>query len=391
MNFALLGLDGPSAELAMAIEKNDEHRIVALYDVGANPDLLHLRLKIKPHSDSWESVLEDTAADAVIVARREDLDDQADRLRKLAQAGVSALVVHPSCESIVGYEIAMICRDTGCVMMPYIPAALHPSVDYLYEQVCHADRDPESGFEQLVFERTLPNRNRENVLRQFAVDVEIIRRMLGEIKQIAAMGAADDEQAFSSLSVQMRSSKHVLARWSISPAEDGSLGRLRLVGEKNSTNLLMTSPADAWTIVGNDPSQIMTFENVDLANAVLERFVRLMEGEAVRPQWTDACRDIEISEAIRESLRRQRTIDLHYGEHSEEATFMGLMSIGGCGLLILAPLLLVVAGVVEGLQIPVREHFLWRIWPLYLLAALAVFLMLQVFKLVFQKRSNDGV
>ena len=113
-----------------------------------------------------------------------------------------------------------------------------------------------------------------------------------------------------------------------------------------------------------------------------------MKGETVRPKWNDACRDIEVSEAIRDSLRRQRTIELHYGEHSEEATFMGLMAIGGCGLLVLAPLLLLVAGIVEGLQLPFREHPLWRIWPLYLLAALAVFLLLQVFKLVFQKSAD---
>jgi len=105
--------------------------------------------------------------------------------------------------------------------------------------------------------------------------------------------------------------------------------------------------------------------------------------------WIEACQDIEISEAIAESLRRRRTIDLHYGEISEQSTFHGLMAIGGCGLLFFASGFLLLAAIIEGLRLPFRHHVLWKIWPLYLLTPLALFLTLQLLKFVFPTRSKE--
>ena len=61
------------------------------------------------------------------------------------------------------------------------------------------------------------------------------------------------------------------------------------------------------------------------------------------------------------------------------------MAVGGCGLLLWVLLLLLVAGVVEGLKLPLRHAAIWRLYPVALLAPLAFFIGLQLLKLVFRR------
>ena len=60
-----------------------------------------------------------------------------------------------------------------------------------------------------------------------------------------------------------------------------------------------------------------------------------------------------------------------------------MMAAGGCGMLLWVILWLLVAGLVEGLQLPLREMTVWRVWPVLLFAPLLVFLALQLLQFVF--------
>jgi hypothetical protein len=123
---------------------------------------------------------------------------------------------------------------------------------------------------------------------------------------------------------------------------------------------------------------------------VLETFACAFRGEAVSPIWQDACRDVEIAATVERSLARGRTIELYDEEISEEATFKGMMAVGGCGVLLLGLLGLIVAATLDGLQLSFRHHLLWRLWPVYLLFPIVVFLGLQLLKLVFEKPPPAG-
>jgi myo-inositol 2-dehydrogenase/D-chiro-inositol 1-dehydrogenase len=101
--------------------------------------------------------------------------------------------------------------------------------------------------------------------------------------------------------------------------------------------------------------------------------------------WDEACRALEIEEAIERSSRRGRTIDLHHEQVSEEETFKGMMAVGGCAMLVWVLSMLLMAGLVEGLQLPLRNTIVWRLWPLALILPLALFLLLQLLRLVFER------
>ena len=94
----------------------------------------------------------------------------------------------------------------------------------------------------------------------------------------------------------------------------------------------------------------------------------------------------------------RRTIDILDEKRTEEGAFKGIMSMGGCGLLLATLLLLLFGSVIEGFRLPAKRRNyelqdsppgvvapvnsarpLWiRLWPAY---HFLIFLLLQFFKL----------
>ena len=66
------------------------------------------------------------------------------------------------------------------------------------------------------------------------------------------------------------------------------------------------------------------------------------------------------------------------------------MAVGGCAMLIWVLSMLFLAGLVEGLQLPIRNTFLWRLWPAALVLPLGVFLLLQLLRLVFERPARNS-
>ena len=89
---------------------------------------------------------------------------------------------------------------------------------------------------------------------------------------------------------------------------------------------------------------------------------------------------MELSEAANRSLRRGRTVELHYESISEEATFKSVMTSTGC-LVFLASLFvlpLAMAGAAIGLK--------WALYIPYLIPpALILFVMLQALRLAIHR------
>jgi TRAP-type C4-dicarboxylate transport system permease small subunit len=81
------------------------------------------------------------------------------------------------------------------------------------------------------------------------------------------------------------------------------------------------------------------------------------------------------------SLAKGRAIDLHQEEFSELGTFRGTMASLGCGLILAALLVLVIATLVGG----IANEFDWQLgkrlagaWPYLVLTVLGVVLLLQL-------------
>jgi myo-inositol 2-dehydrogenase/D-chiro-inositol 1-dehydrogenase len=95
---------------------------------------------------------------------------------------------------------------------------------------------------------------------------------------------------------------------------------------------------------------------------------------------------MELSEAVLRSLRRGRTIDLHYEAISEESSFKSIMTSTGCvillGALLILPLAL--AGPALGMN--------WTIYLAYLIPpVLVVFAVMQILRFGIQREGGERV
>ncbi len=93
---------------------------------------------------------------------------------------------------------------------------------------------------------------------------------------------------------------------------------------------------------------------------------------------------MELAEATVRSLRRGRTVDLHYETISEESTFKSVMTSTGCVIFLVGLLAvpLALAGPPLGLG--------WTIYIAYLVpVAFALFVLSQVLRLAVKRPKDD--
>jgi predicted dehydrogenase len=398
MRFALLGADDDALELARAVGRSGRHEVVRADEAKTRADEIS---KIAPRAacgEHWAELLHGSQVEGVIVARGDDAQCRDEQLRKFVQAEVPLLVVHPACESIVGLELLMIGRDTRSLIVPYVPGMGHPGIGRLLELARAGPTGKLGRLEQIVFERGMPQRGHRHVLPRLSRDVHLLAQLLGEVQKVAALGSPLNDEEGGPLGVQLWGPEGVLALWSLVPSGQ-EFGQVVLVGRNGRATLRMGSGNESWRLkieLSQPAAHIETedyppFDDAALAIDEFARRARLDEtGESRSSAFAAACRSMEIAESVETSLARGRTVELRQGEPSEEATFMGIMAVGGCGLLVLIFVGLVAAAIVEGLQLPLRDALAWRLWPVYLAGLLAVFLLSQLFKLVFPRRSSPS-
>ena len=408
MKLALLGADAETLDLVRWAVLIGSHELVAAFDVGPHAGDVAAIAPGAVLSEDWESLVVGTLAHAVSLARAgagaaaatgfADDERRADQLRKLAQAAVPMLVVHPACEAIVGFEIEMIRRDSGGVIVPFVPQARNEAIREIVDLASRGSSSPIGTVEQVLVERGLADRSRASVLAAFARDAAILRQFVGTIRTITASGPPSvpgrdplgpkpkEPLPLANLSVHLSGEQGPAARWSVVPAHGSDHASITLIGSAGTAALQMPAKG-AWQLqIAGTQQRAASFAPDPGYEEALWRLSHSLVPEFRDEQaWLNACRDQEAAEAIDRSLARGRTIELFGEEHTEEDSFKGVMAVGGCLLLVGALGVLFVATIVEGLRLPLREWAVWRFWPVYLLVPIAVFLLLQLLQLVVKK------
>ena len=194
MKLAFLGADDATLAIAARALEEGGHRLIPLSEQDFSGRTLQSSARLRALLPAgggeigWETLLHGHAADAVVVARGADQELRADQLRKLVQAAVPLLIAHPVVDSmLVYYELDMIRRESGCIMLADLPWRWHPAVAQLAVWIADERSSPIGAVGQAVFERTLRRRDRPSVLAQFARDVDLIRRDVR--RRNAAVGA----------------------------------------------------------------------------------------------------------------------------------------------------------------------------------------------------------
>ena len=406
MRIALLGVDREVMPVAAAIAGSSEHVLAGICldssAGGAASGHLEEVRRLAPMArivEGWESLLSDELAEAVVVARSGQGDLRDEQLRKLVGQAVPLLLMHPACDLMMHYELEMIARESGGILVPYLPARSHPAVRELL-LLMQGDSPPgetravqPERVEQVILERNVGGRSRDEVWRQFAVDVDLLRAVAGELVRIAGMAGAETESDSANLSVQMVASSGTLVRWNTAPLEGDLEARLSIAGRRQKWELLMPA-AGPWRLEmrgqASAESPSREYEQ-PLPSLALEQFSRAVAGRPTDVTWPDATRSMEVIDGLQKSLAKGRTVNVGAEEASEESAFKSAMTSLGCGILMLGAVLVVVTAVAQWVAARAGMRGLAGIlgqWPLLLLAVLAVFLILQLLRLIIPTKSE---
>lgn len=392
LRFGLLGCDASIAAVASAATRRGD-TLVASHEVG-EPWTEALSI---PHGESWEPLLDPRTADVVLVGSDGWNQRRADAVRTLVQAGRPLVLSQPLELSMLwAYELDMIRRDTGAVLVPCLPGRLHPLVARLRATIeaAAADLGDVGPVESIHLERRLADRSKASVLAWFCRDVDIVRAMVGDPERLSTLAAVGTDSAWPSLAIGLTSASGLPARWQVAPGHAPELS-IRLQSARGG--VVVVDPGEAaepWR--WNDEPSAPFDRGVAVLGALdvaLGRTPTPLDDAVTPAGWHDAARAIELAETVPRSLARGRAIDLHREEYTDLGTFRGTMASLGCGLIMVALVVVIVATLAAG----VAREFGWSgigglvdAWPLIVLAVLGLFLALQTIPLLIRGQDEAG-
>ncbi len=370
MNFLILG-DGPEERgWAEALASRPEHRVVA-----AAPGFPDLFPDIPTPAD-LEAALAIVGVEAVIVGGPIEARDEA--LRRTAASGYAAICLHPPGDNADPYyQVALSREETGAVVVPDLPGRLHPGVAALRQSANDVEMGP---FRVLRIDAAGLAEDRD-LLDAFARWADLARTFLGEVESLTVLGDPPGESPSRSLTVQLRSAGGRAAELRLSPPAAGAPARLTVECERGSRSLEVAQGWDgAARLIRSDadkagPEGLPAW---DPHAAILDALLQAMAGRATRPDLLDGTRAMELRSAAARSLRRGRSVDLHYEEVSEANNFKTIMTSVGCMVMLACIVALPAALVGPALGIGLTIYIGYAIPPLLVLFALLQVLRLAV-------------
>jgi hypothetical protein len=355
MRFAIFGEHSDGWRMARALRDSGRHQIVAYAgDERPEGDWPNLRI-----TKDFEELLADPQIEAVIVAS--DLAKRLDHLRRVLQSERSALCVHP-CDARPdgGYEIHMLQGDVHQIVLPILPEAMLPELDELRKTL-----DLNAVIALDISSRLMAvNELGPEQARPAFPGWTLLRRAGGEISEISTFAAQEEVRIADTVLGCGKFLSGQLLRASWLSAQPENRVRLSFAGVNRE-------PID---ISLNDPA---------LWQRIIERFEFAVERLKTAPRvppgsgpaldlrdglgWNDEIRALELNDLARRSIERRRAYSLDFQEATEEVGFKGTMTLVGCALLWLIPLVLLLSA--------------WIPWLFWLVVpVLLVFLALQFLK-----------
>lgn len=315
MNFAILGDDAAAAPLIKAALAAG-HRFVR--------SALSERL-IRSHTEfasfpqcPWEDLLIDKSVDAVLVAGESDETQTA--AKHLASAGAPLLIVpRLAFGAAAAYELSLI-RDDSCVKI--MPAFEHRFVPELVEISMRLTQGEQGAIRRLQVDRVLTSPTSSlteaEINAASLLDIDLLQWLGGRYDQVTAQRSGQSEQGYSQATLTLAGSGLPDATWT---ARRGLAEAWRLTIETERGPITLEHSAN----LKSPAAVIAAFVAVDAPNT---------------PDWSDAVRVFDVLDAAKRSLRRRRTIDLHFETLSERQQFKTQMTAIGCGMLMLTLLLM---------------------------------------------------
>jgi myo-inositol 2-dehydrogenase/D-chiro-inositol 1-dehydrogenase len=383
MNFLILGNGAEELGWARWLLKDNDHRLESVCGGFADNELAAV-----PVARDIDESLARADVNAVIVGG--PLDQRGEFLRRAAAEGLAVICLHPpGADSEAYYQVSLSREETGAVIVPDIPLRLHPGVGLLRQALAGGEL---GAIRCVRLEMPSSEVGQDLCSFVFARGVDVLRALVGEIDALTASGEPPGDHPELELVVQLRSAsgqRAELRTWAGAPEP----ARLSLLGANESLVFEFDPnygrPGRLIRRTREQPEEIIDLPLWDPRSAIASVLVassgRRDAAKLPSPNLLDGTRAMELAEVAVRSLRRGRTVDLHYEAISEESTFKSVMTSTGCVILLVALFIVPIALAGPPLGLP------WLIYLAYLIPPiLIVYVVLQGLRLVVRRPDRPG-
>ena len=381
MNVLILGDGDEELSWARWILGRPEHRLEAAYPGFPDSSMAGI-----PAPRDLEDALSRPGLDLVIVGG--PIESRGESLRRAAAEGYAIICLHPpGADSEAYYQVALSREETGAVIVPDLPLRLHPGIRAIRQALLAEEL---GSFRGLRMEAPPPARDASLVRFAFARAIDAVRPIIGDVNALTATGDPPGDDPELEVVVHLRSSGTRSAEVRIRSGTSGSV-RLTLLGLLGTLTLEidMRQPHEARFLRqqatgGPESIELPPWDPHEAIFAVLTGSIGRREGgELPGPNLLDGTRAMELAEAVTRSLRRGRTVELHYESISEDATFKSVMTSTGCMVFLAALALLPLSMAGPPLGLP------WTLYiPYIILPALVLFVLMQALGLAIRRPSK---
>ncbi len=383
MNILILGNGEEELAWAHWLLDRPEHRLDAVFPGFADPAMAGI-----PAPRDLDDALARVGIDAVIVGG--PLEFRGEALRRTAAEGFAIICLHPpGPDSEAYYQVSLSREETGATIVPDLPLRLHPGVTALRQSLSHGEM---GAFRTLRLEVTADFMETDLVREAFARVVDVVRALLGEIQALTATGDPPGETPDIELVVQLRSADSRRGEVRIRSGLPEPARLILLVADGSLTlefDPWLEGPARLARHTSQSPPQVTEITSWDAHEAILallsSSLGRRGAADLPGPSLHDGTRAMELAEAAVRSLRRGRTVELHYESISEEATFKSVMTSTGC--LILIAILFVLPLSMAGPPLGIK----WTLFiPYFIPPILVIFVVMQILRLAVRRPKAAG-
>ena len=270
-------------------------------------------------SCSWEELLIDPEFEALVIAG--DSDEVQTAAKLLASAGKPLLIVpRVAFGAACAYELSLIRDDSHVELMPAFLLRFASELVSLSNQLASGELGTIRRFQ---VDRELPSSSASGLTEAeidaaALDDIDLLQWLGGRYDQVTAQRSGLTEQGCSQATLTLAGSGLPDATWT---ARRGAAASWRLTVETDRGPMILECPTVTAAPAG-----------------MIEAFVTSKTPHA--PTWSDAVRAFDVLDAAKRSLRRRRTIDLHFEILSERQQFKTQMTAIGCGMLMLTLVLM---------------------------------------------------
>ena len=314
MKFALAGNNPTAFDVLRELATSAEHTLVRCSLSGELAAVASRSGVPVMLATSVEDALLASEVDTVIIAI-DDLDESLRIVRAAAQSARNVVVIPPAdCSPAYSFELHLILDESQCGIMPLLPRAVMGEI-------------PLSEVDLKL---------KELATRQLSLEISLSQTSLGLLHQTVTQG-------LDYLSASGFKFTQVTALESNAP--DGSL-LSRLITLSAAPTADKVLPPATLTIkpaAGSELSRLLqihqndsTIRTVSIQEAtpVMNRIITVCKSRELCGKWMDAFSvTLELAEAVNKSLRRRRTVDVHFDSGSEKGVFKSQMTAMGCGIL----------------------------------------------------------